>query len=76
MNNILMALYNPQAFIQQVQNSPMMQDPRAKRTIQLMQNGDTNGLKTMAENLCREYGTTPEQMRNDMMKNAFFNKPN
>ena len=40
----------------------MMQDPRAQKTAQMLQNHDSNGLKQMAENMCREYGTTPDQM--------------
>lgn len=41
-----------------------MQDPRAQKAAQMLQNHDTNGLKEMAENLCREYGTTIEEMTN------------
>lgn len=40
----------------------MMQDPRAQKTAQMLQNHDSSGLKQMAENMCREYGTTPDQM--------------
>lgn len=43
-------------------NNQAMQDPRAKRVAKMYQDHDTDGLKQMAENMCREYGTTPEQM--------------
>lgn len=44
----------------------MMKDPRAQKAAQMYQNHDTSGLKEMAENMCREYGTTPEQMINQL----------
>lgn len=47
-------------------NSQMMQDPRAKKTAEMLQNHDSNGLKQMAENMCREYGTTTDQMINKL----------
>lgn len=43
-----------------------MQDPRAQRVAQMYQDHDTEGLKKMAENMCREYGTTPDQMINKL----------
>ena len=45
----------------------MMKDPRAQKAAQMYQNHDTSGLKEMAENMCREYGTTPEQVKNQLM---------
>ena len=45
----------------------MMKDPRAQKAAQMYQNHDTNGLKQIAENMCREYGTTPEQVKNQLM---------
>ena len=48
-------------------NSQMMKDPRAQKAAQMYQNHDTSGLKEMAENMCREYGKTPEQVKNQLM---------
>lgn len=44
----------------------MMKDPRAQKAAQMYQNHDSNGLKQMAENMCKEYGTTPDQMINQL----------
>ena len=44
----------------------MRKDPRAQKAAQMYQNHDTSGLKQMAENLCKEYGTTPDQMINQL----------
>jgi len=67
MNNpfqMLGAMNNPQAFLNMMlQNSDVMQDARAKKAYDLLQRGDTRGLQSMAENLCKEYGTTPDEVR-------------
>ena len=68
---MLGAMKNPQAFIQQMMNnSQIMQNPMAKNAIQMYQNGDTQGLKTMAENLAKERGTTPHQVQ-EIIKKQF-----
>lgn len=68
---MLGAMKNPQAFIQQMMNnSKVMQNPIAKNAIQMYQNGDTQGLQAMAENLCKERGTTPQQVQ-EMIKKQF-----
>ena len=42
------AMKNPQAFIQQMMNnSQVMQNPLAKNAMEMYQKGDTNGLQTM-----------------------------
>lgn len=59
---------NPQAFLNQIQNnSQIMQNPMIKNTMGMYQNGDTKGLQTLAENLCKERGTTPQEMQ-DMIR--------
>ena len=47
---------NPmQVILNQMVNSPQVQNnPMAKNAMQMYQNGDSNGLKSMAENLCKE----------------------
>ena len=71
MNNLfqMMGLIrNPQAFLNQIQNnSQIMQNPMIKNTMEMYQNGDTKGLQTLAENLCKERGTTPQEMH-DMIR--------
>lgn len=68
---MLGAMKNPQTFIQQMMNnSQIMQNPMAKNAIQMYQKGDTQGLQAMAENLCKERGTTPQQVQ-EMIKKQF-----
>ena len=62
---------NPQAFIQQMMNnSQFTQNPMIRNAIQMYQSGDTQGLQAMAENLCKERGTTPQQVQ-EMIKKQF-----
>lgn len=59
---------NPQSFIQQmVGNSQIANNPIAMNALELMKNGDNESLKQMAENLCRENGTTPEAVQQGIM---------
>ena len=65
---MLGAMKNPQAFIQQMMNnSKIMQNPMVKNAIQMYQNGDEKGLKDMAENLAKERGTTVDDMKSQIM---------
>ena len=68
---MLGAMKNPQEFIQQMMNNiQIMQNPMVKNAMQMYQNGDTQGLQAMAENLCKERGTTPQQVQ-EMIKKQF-----
>lgn len=68
---MLGAMKNPQAFIQQIMNnSQIMQNPIMQNAMQMYQSGDTQGLQAMAENLCKERGTTPQQIQ-EMIKKQF-----
>ena len=65
---MLGAIKNPHAFIQQMMNnSQIMQNPMVKNAMQMYQNGDTKGLKDMAENLAKERGTTVDDMKSQIM---------
>lgn len=65
------AMKNPQAFMQQMMNnSQIMQNPMAKNAMEMYKNGDSQGLQAMAENLCKERGTTPQQVQ-EMIKKQF-----
>lgn len=72
MNNplsLIQALKNPQAFMQNVaQNSQFMQNPMARNVMEMFQKGDSKGLQEMAENLCKERGTTTDDVKNMIMK--------
>lgn len=72
MNNpltLMQAMKNPQAFMQNVaQNSQIMQNPMAKNAMEMFQKGDSKGLQEMAENLCKERGTTADDVKNMIMK--------
>ena len=68
---MLGAMKNPHEFIQQMMNnSQIMQNPIMQNAMQMYQKGDTQGLQAMAENLCKERGTTPQQVQ-EMIKKQF-----
>ena len=65
---MLGAMKNPQAFIQQMMNnSQVMQNPITKNAMQMYQSGDIQGLQAMAENLAKERGTTVDDMKSQIM---------
>ena len=54
---------NPQAFMQQaMNNSQLMQNPISRNAIEMYQKGDKQGLNELAQNLCKEKGTSLEEM--------------
>lgn len=66
---MLGAIKNPQAFIQNaMNNTQIMQNPMAKNAIEMYKQGDNAGLQQLAENLCKEKGTTPEEIKNGIMQ--------
>ena len=68
---LMKAMRNPQEFMQKMmENSQVMQNPIAKNAMEMYQKGDTKGLQSMAENLCKERGTTPQQVQ-EMIKKQF-----
>lgn len=70
MNNILQLgqiLRNPQAFLQQAMQSG---NPIVKNAIEMYQRGDKEGINQLAQNLCKERGTSYEEMVNQL-KNQF-----
>ena len=65
------AMRNPQEFMQNIMNNnEIMKNPIAKNAMEMYKNGDTKGLQAMAENLCKERGTTPQQVQ-EMIKKQF-----
>lgn len=56
---------NPQQFMQSmIENSQIMQNPMAKNTIEMAQNGDMDGIEQMARNLCKEKGINADEIYN------------
>lgn len=65
---LLNGIRNPQQLIQQLSNnSQIMENPMAKNAMQMFQNGDTQGLQKMAENLAKERGTTIDEVKKMLM---------
>ena len=65
------AMRNPQEFMQNIMNNnEIMKNPMARNAMEMYQKGDTKGLQAMAENLCKERGTTPQQVQ-DIIKKQF-----
>ena len=62
MNNILQLgqiLRNPQAFLQQAMQSG---NPIMKNAIEMYQRGDKDAINQLAQNLCKEKGTSYDDM--------------
>ena len=63
MGILMQAIKNPQAFLQQAMNdSQFMQNPISRNALEMYQRGDKQGLNELAQNLCKEKGTTMEEM--------------
>lgn len=71
---MLQRMRNPQQFLQQMMgNNSVMNNPMARNAMQMMQNGDSDGLKKLAENICKERGTTPDEIKNRIMNQFGMN---
>ena len=65
---LIQAMKNPQAFMQQMMNnSQIMQNPMARNALEMYKSGDSQGLKSMAENLCKERGTTVDDVKSQII---------
>lgn len=77
MNNLLglmQAAKNPQAFLQNItKNNQVMSNPLAKNAVKMYQSGDIEGVKSMAENLCREKGVTLDEVKNNILSQFGMN---
>lgn len=67
-------MINPmQMILNQMMNSPQIKsNPMSQNAMRMYQSGDTKGLQEMAENLCRENGTNPEEVKNRIMSQFGF----
>ena len=64
---LMQMLRNPQNAIQQMMNnSQVMQNPVFRNAIGMYQRGDTESLNTLVNNLCKERGTTIEEVRKQL----------
>ena len=50
-----------------INSTQVQQNPMAKNAVNMLQNGDSEGLKKMAENLCRERGITTDEAKQTIM---------
>ena len=67
MGILMQAIKNPQAFLQQAMNdSQLMQNPISRNALEMYQKGDKQGLNELAQNLCKEKGTSYEEMTNQI----------
>lgn len=63
----------PQQFIQQIMgNNQMMNNPIMKNTMQMAQQGNTQGIEQMARNLCKEKRLNADDVFNQI-KSRFGN---
>ena len=66
---MLGAMKNPQAFIQQMMNnSQIMQNPIAKNIIDMAQKGDVAGIEQMGRNIAKEKGIDFDKAFSDFKK--------
>lgn len=60
---------NPQAMIKNMMgNSQIANNPMATNAMEMFQSGNIDGLKSLAENLAKEKGTTVDDVRNGIMQ--------
>ena len=64
---LMQMMKNPQAILQQAMQSG---NPIIKNAIEMYQRGDKDGINQLAQNLCKERGTSYEEMVNQL-KNQF-----
>ena len=66
---MLGAMKNPQAFIQQMMNnSQIMQNPMARNIIDMAQKGDVEGIEQMGRNIAKEKGIDFDKAFSDFKK--------
>ena len=66
---LIQAMKNPQAFMQQMMNnSQIMQNPMAKNIIDMAQKGDVEGIEQMGRNIAKEKGIDFDKAFSDFKK--------
>ena len=65
---------NPQAMLQKMMgNSQITGNPMAMNAMEMFQNGNIDGLKSMAENLAKEKGVKIDDVKNGIMEQFGMN---
>lgn len=60
---------DPQSMVQKMMgNNQIASNPMAMNAMEMFQSGNIDGLKSLAENLAKEKGTTVDNVRNGLMK--------
>lgn len=60
---------NPQNMLKQLmENSQIANNPMATNAMEMFQSGNIDGLKSLAENLAKEKGTTVNDVKNGIMQ--------
>lgn len=60
---------SPQNMLKQLMgNSQIANNPMATNAMEMFQSGNIDGLKSLAENLAKEKGTTVDDVRNGIMQ--------
>ena len=71
--SFMKAMRNPQKFLEEItKNNEVMSNPMAKNAIEMYRNGDSRGLQEFAENVCKEKGTTPDELCKDAIYVSTF----
>ena len=66
---LIQAMKNPQAFMQQMMNnSQIMQNPMAKNIVDMAQKGDVAGIEQMGRNIAKEKGIDFDKAFSDFKK--------
>ena len=66
---LIQAMRNPQAFMQQMaNNSQIMQNPMARNIIDMAQKGDVEGIEQMGRNIAKERGIDFDKAFSDFKK--------
>ena len=66
---LIQAMKNPQAFMQQMMNnSQVMSNPMAKNIIDMAQKGDVAGIEQMGRNIAKEKGIDFDKAFSDFKK--------
>ena len=66
---LIQAMKNPQAFMQQMMNnSQVMRNPMAKNIIDMAQKGDVAGIEQMGRNIAKERGIDFDKAFSDFKK--------
>lgn len=70
--NIMKSGGNPQVMLMDMMKSQSQNNPILNNVMQMMQSGNSQGIETVARNLCKERGVDPNQMMNQIKSQFRF----